>query len=178
MDELVKEAAAAPPARRMLTASPAMRARLGLVEVKPPPAKPDPEPVGVAAPQPARKSRWRGRGVFDPALDAMLRERWPVAFCVPRLPLAIGIREQILDVAGTEVDAKALGLFLAWWVARSDYLDAIAHGEARRNLDGSPAGEPDEAQRRQAAGEVYGHRAEAVLGRIEARRQAAAEPAP
>jgi sRNA-binding protein len=52
---------------------------------------------------------------------------------------------------------------------RSDYLDAIAHGEPRRNLDGSPAGEPDEAQRRQAAGEVYGARAEQVLARIAAR---------
>ena len=100
-----------------------------------------------------------------------------MAFCVPRPPLAIGIREQILDVAGTEVNAKALGLFLAWWVARSDYLDAIAHGEPRLNLDGSPAGEPDEAQRRQAAGEVYGPRADAVLARIEQRRKVA-EPAP
>ena len=158
---------------RKLVASPAMRARLGLVDPAPAnpvkgqaPSPPKPEP----APQPVRKPRWRGRGTCDPAIDAMLRERWPVAFCVPRVPLAVGVREQILDVIGAEVAAKALGLFLAWWTQRSDYLDAVCHGEARRNLDGSPAGEPDEAQRRQAAGEVYGARAEQVLARIAARR--------
>jgi sRNA-binding protein len=103
----------------------------------------------------------------------MLRERWPVVFCVPRPPLAIGVRERILEVAGDAVDSAQLGRFLSWWTQRSDYLDAIAHGEPRRNLDGSPAGEPDEAQRRQAAGEVYGHRAATVLERIEARRETA-----
>jgi hypothetical protein len=76
-------------------------------------------------------------------------------------------------VAGGEVDAKALGLFLGWWVARSDYQDAICHGEPRRNLDGSAADTPTEAQRRQAASQVYGARAEAVLRRI-AERQAEA----
>jgi ProQ/FINO family len=181
-DTTLVEAPARP--RRTLTASPAMLAaaqrRRAAIEAPPAPVpkakpeapKPDPAPVAVAAPKADHKPRWRGRGVYDPAIDALLRERWPVAFCVPRPPLAVGIRDQIL-AAGLEVDAKALGLFLGWWVARSDYQDAICHGEPRRNLDGSPAGEPDEAQRRQAASQVYGARAEAVLRRI-AERQAEA----
>jgi sRNA-binding protein len=57
-----------------------------------------------------------------------------------------------------------------WWVRKWDYLDAIAHGEVRRNLDGSATGEPDEPQRREAARQVYGPRAEVVLARIAARR--------
>ena len=93
-----------------------------------------------------------------------------MAFCVPRPPLAVGIRQAIIELAGDAVDSAQLGRFLSWWTQQSDYLDAIAHGEPRRNLDGSPAGEPDEAQRRQAAGEVYGARAEQVLARIAARR--------
>jgi hypothetical protein len=177
---------------RTLTASPKMRARLGLVE--PPPANPikgaciiqapsppKPEP----APQPDRKPRSRGRGVYDPAIDAMLRERWPVVFCVPRVPLAIGVRERILEAAGDApcsgqgqaIDPMALGRFLHWWCNRPDYLDAVAYGELRRNLDGSPAGEPDEPQRREAARQVYGARAEAVLARIAARRAAEMEAA-
>ena len=183
MDELVKEAPPRP--RRTLTASPAMLAaaqrRRAAIEAPPAPVpkakpeapKPDPAPVAVEVPKADRKPRSRGRGVYDPAIDAMLRERWPVVFCVPRPPLAIGVRERILEVAGDAVDSAQLGRFLSWWTQRSDYLDAIAHGEPRRNLDGSPAGEPDEAQRRQAAGEVYGHRAATVLERIEARRETA-----
>jgi ProQ/FINO family len=155
----MSEATLTPP-RHTLTASPAMLAA----------AQRRRAAVAVEAPKADRKPRSRGRRTYDPAIDAMLRERWPVAFCVPRVPLAVGVREQILDVIGAEVAAKALGLFLAWWTQRSDYLDAVCHGEARRNLDGSPAGEPDEAQRRQAAGEVYGARAEQVLARIAARR--------
>ena len=182
MDTLSKEA---PPVRRTLTASPAMLAaaqrRRAAIEAPPAPVpkakpeapKPDPAPVAVEAPKADRKPRWRGRGVYDPAIDAMLRERWPVVFCVPRVPLAVGVRERILEAAGGDIDGQALGLFLAWWTQRSDYLDAIAHGEPRRNLDGSPAGEPDEAQRRQAASQVYGARAAQVLRRIEARRETA-----
>ena len=79
------------------------------------------------------------------------------------------IHKQVLEAAGDAIDSVVLGRFMHWWVRKWDYLDAIAHGEARRNLDGSPAGEPDEPQRREAARQVYGARAEVVLARIAAR---------
>jgi hypothetical protein len=78
--------------------------------------------------------------------------------------------EANLELASDAIDPVALGRFMHAWVRKWDYLDAVAHGEARRNLDGSPAGEPDEPQRRKAARQVYGaQRFEAVLARIAAR---------
>lgn len=158
-----------------LVASPAMQAaaqKLGLVEVEP---KRVDETSTVSSAESssslsvtAEEKAVRLAAVR--AVEALLRSRWPVVFCVPRVPLAIGIHKQVLELAGAAIDPVALGLFMHWWVRKWDYLDAVAHGEARRNLDGSPAGEPDEPQRREAARQVYGVRAEAVLVRIAARR--------
>jgi sRNA-binding protein len=151
-----------------------MRARLGLVEAPPPPADPPPAvrsenggTVKTAKPELDPEKAARPAAVRQ--VEALLRARWPVVFCVPRVPLAIGIHKRVLEVAGDAIDPVALGRFMHWWVRKWDYLDAIAHGEARRNLDGSPAGEPDEPQRREAARQVYGARAEVVLARIAAR---------
>jgi hypothetical protein len=186
MDTLLKDAPARP--RRTLTSTPKMTAaaqRLGLVEAPPP----DPKGMGVTPipsppPPPTNETPQSDTApgqVVDPEekaarqaavrqVEALLRERWPVAFCVPRPPLAVGIHKQVLELASDAIDPVALGRFMHWWVRRTDYLDAVAHGEARRNLDGSAAGEPDERQRREAARQVYGARAEAVLAWIAARR--------
>ena len=158
--------------RRTLTASPAMRARLGLVEAPPDETAATVEAISVTTEEKAE----RRAAVRE--VETLLRERWPVVFCVPRVPLAIGIHKQVLEAAGGDINPVALGRFMRWWVRCPDYLDAVAHGEVRRNLDGSPAGEPDEPQRREAARQVYGPRAEAVLARIAARRAAEAEAAP
>ena len=79
---------------------------------------------------------------------------------------AIGIHKQILDVAGDDIESGRLGAVLKRWVTRPDYLDAVAHGEPRRNLDGTEAGMPSEEPQLDAAHRVYGARAEAVLERI------------
>lgn len=100
---------------------------------------------------------------------ALLRDRFPRVFCIPRLPLAVGIHQQVLDELGSDVDAKAVRRFLRSWVTRTDYLDAIAHGEPLLNLDGSPAGLPTPDQQQNAAERVYGARAAAVLARIRGR---------
>jgi hypothetical protein len=190
MDTLLKDTAA-PPIRRTLTASPAMRARLGLVEAPqdPSPAAPSKNSTGGEIPKPELPALIESgkavgsdhKAAVDPEkaerraavrqVEALLRARWPVAFCVPRVPLAIGIHKQVLELAGDAIpDPAVLGRFFYGWVRKWDYLDAVAHGEARRNLDGSPAGEPDEPQRREAARQVYGaQRFEAVLARIAAR---------
>ena len=163
---------------RELHASPAMRAAARKTLPAAPSAaaakEPEPSPptpiVVVASARPRRC-----RAVFDERVDAG-REVFPAVFLTPRPPLAVGISDQITAVAGDEIDRLALGRFMAWWVSRTDYLDAVAHGEPRRNLDGSVAGEPTEAQRRDAAQRVYGARAEKVLARIAARQHSSAPP--
>jgi sRNA-binding protein len=98
-----------------------------------------------------------------------LRECCPEAFRVPRPPLAIGIHRQIFEVMGDDLDRRALPHFLRVWVRRFDYLDAIAHGEMRLNLDGSPAGLPTEDEQLHAARRVLGPRAEKLMAKIASR---------
>jgi hypothetical protein len=129
----------------------------------------------AAASQAKRRRKSRAREPGDPAvrqkIEALLRERFPAVFCgPPRVPLAIGIHRQILDVVGSDISKEELGSFLGWWTLRWDYLDAIAHGEMRRNLDGSLADAPAAEEQRSAAKVVYGLRADEVLARIEAQR--------
>lgn len=47
-------------------------------------------------------------------------------------------------------DRKGIGVSLHTWTMQSAYLRALARGEARRNLDGSEAGFPDESARQHA----------------------------
>jgi sRNA-binding protein len=82
---------------------------------------------------------------------------FPAAFRgPPRPPLAVGIHQQILGVAGNDIDAYQLRGLLKWWCSRWDYRDAVAHGEMRVNLDGSPAGVPSEDQQLHAARQLKG----------------------
>lgn len=76
---------------------------------------------------------------------ATLRRRWPELFTTP-VPLAVGVRPQI-RVAMPEMPSAQLSDVMQFWTRGSSYLQAIAAGVERRNLDGSPAGEPDERQR-------------------------------
>ena len=153
-------------ARNTLTASPAMQAAAQKAAAK----------VGIKHPlasavEPAKPKKWKGkrkrggrartaeaRAAFwaevkaaRHATAALLCDRWPAAFCVPRVPLAIGIYNQVLNAAGDDFEPIALRRFFHWWVRKIDYLDAVAHGEPRRNLDGSLTDVPDEQTRLSAA---------------------------
>ncbi len=82
---------------------------------------------------------------------AMLRTRWPRLFTTP-VPLAVGVTRAIRAELGEGlVPVAGLSRALHYWTNASDYLAAIAMGEVRRNLDGTEAGAPDEAQRRFAS---------------------------
>ncbi len=82
---------------------------------------------------------------------AMLRTRWPGLFTTP-VPLAVGVTRAIRAELGEGlVPVAGLSRALHYWTNASDYLAAIAVGEVRRNLDGTEAGAPDEAQRRFAS---------------------------
>ncbi len=89
---------------------------------------------------------------------ALLRARWPALFSTP-VPLATGIARAIRAEMGcVEAPTAGLGRALHHWTNAPGYLTAVAAGETRRNLDGTEAGAPDEAQRRFAA-EAIGQRA-------------------
>jgi hypothetical protein len=167
---------AAPPPRRKVEeksrkAATPKTAKLASPAAKPaakpaPPAVVDPEAAAAKAARQAEREAARRR------VEALLRERWPAVFCVPRPPLAIGVHRQILEFAGNDIDEAELGWFFRWWVRQLDYLDAIAHGEPRLNLDGSEAGIPTEEEQRRSAIDVYGQeRGPVVLAKIQAAKE-------
>jgi sRNA-binding protein len=102
--------------------------------------------------QPTERARLSDRHFWHDGYDkAILCERFPAVFCLPRVPLAIGIHRQIRARLGNEVTTRPLSAILAWWTKQPDYLEALARGEMRRNLDGSPAVESNEVARQRAA---------------------------
>ena len=93
---------------------------------------------------------------------AMLRARWPALFTTP-VPLAVGVMRAIRAELGEgSVTAVGLSRALHYWTDAPGYLAAIAAGEMRRNLDGTEAGLPDEAQRRFAGETLERHAARRV----------------
>jgi hypothetical protein len=88
----------------------------------------------------------RRRRELDETL-AVLRDRWPSLFTAP-VPLAIGIERKIQQFLGDARLSKArLRRVLHCWTRRTGYLAVIAEGRCRQDLDGSDAGEPEEAHR-------------------------------
>jgi sRNA-binding protein len=71
----------------------------------------------------------------------LLKAVTPEVFRIPPVPLAVGIRRQVLDLAGDEVPWNDIAAVLRRWASRYDYIAAIAAGGQRFNLDGSHAGE-------------------------------------
>ena len=89
---------------------------------------------------------------------ALLRARWPELFSAP-VPLAVGIEREIREGLGeARVPSARLGRALHYWTNGPRYLAAVAAGQRRRHLDGTDAGEPDEAQRDHAR-ETFAQRA-------------------
>lgn len=90
---------------------------------------------------------------------AMLRARWPALFTTP-VPLAVGVMRAIRAELGEgSVPVAGLSRALHYWTNAPSYLAAIAAGEVRRNLDGTEAGLPEEAQRRFASETLERHAA-------------------
>lgn len=90
---------------------------------------------------------------------AMLRARWPALFTTP-VPLTIGVTRAIrAELGDGAVPVAGLSRALHYWTNAPGYLAAIAAGEMRRNLDGTEAEVPDEAQRRFASETLERHAA-------------------
>jgi sRNA-binding protein len=81
--------------------------------------------------------------VFDRRehLLGLLKAVAPEVFCIPPVPLAVGIRRQVLDLAGEEFGWHDVAAVLRRWTSRHDYVIAVATGGQRLNLDGTSAGE-------------------------------------
>ena len=92
----------------------------------------------------------------------LLSEVFPEVFSLPAVPLAIGIHNQILAVAGDSIDPDELGAFMRYWTTCWSYRTAVWRGVPRRNLDGSPAGVPTIEQRNDAARQLWGERAQLI----------------
>jgi hypothetical protein len=155
-----------------LTASPAIRAAAkarGLdlpppATVEIPPIEPQLEPAPVSTPSKAEKKRaWftaqheREKAARE-HLWPVLSARFPDAFRLPPVPLAVGIHKQILKVAGDSIDQGELSAFLRYWTGRRTYRFAVWRGAPRRNLDGSEAGAPAIDQRNHAGTSIWGEK--------------------
>jgi hypothetical protein len=116
-----------------LTASPALRAKLGMPVAEPPPQpKPEP-PAPPAASPPSRQKRYR-------RAHRRLAARWPAIFSAAR-PLAIGIDKQVRAIIpDDEISTTDLRVFFSVWTHRRPYSAALERGDRRVNLDGSDAG--------------------------------------
>src|SRR5437763_9434633 len=93
-----------------------------------------------------RRAEQEGRREFEAQVSALIRtvqERYPATFCGPPVPLAIGIHA---DLEREWPKPVVHGLF-RFWTRTTAYLEAVAAGEMRRDLAGSPTEPPTEEQR-------------------------------
>jgi sRNA-binding protein len=74
-------------------------------------------------------------------------------FCEPAQPLAIGIYKELVRALAPTYSRREIKYAVHWWCDRRfDYLQALAAGHQRVNLDGSPTGTfPTDEQRQIAA---------------------------
>lgn len=96
----------------------------------------------------AREAEWHAAPA---ALEATLRALAPAVFNDFPPPLAIGIDGALAALLADEFDAAVIGRFLADWTRRPAYLEAMARGAVRRDLDGHPTDVPLDSARTFAA---------------------------
>jgi hypothetical protein len=146
------------PARRTLTASPAMKARIEKVAPPPKPSAqhavhklPEKPPVAQKATVVEERAATRDPAGVERrnALFMKLRLLSPALFAstayVPP-PLAIGIHAQIIAALGAE--PRDVAVILGMWTGKFRYQKGLKQpGAVRRNLDGSEAGPVSESER-------------------------------
>jgi sRNA-binding protein len=80
-------------------------------------------------------------------LAVHLQGAFPAAFCDPPRPLAIGINKPLAEAVKDVHSAKVVAAFLGHWCRRTAYLEALARGEPRVDLDGNQTGDVTDHQR-------------------------------
>jgi ProP effector len=110
-------------------------------------------------------------------LIAVLTKRFPAVFVADgwqeHRPLAIGIHEALAEAGVLQPDEVALAL--RCYAGRRRYLEAVAAGGVRFDLDGNPAGEVTEQQATWARGRLARLDAAAAKGSAGRAQQAARE---
>jgi hypothetical protein len=111
-----------------------------------PPAAPKPavaKPSAKVALDPvkaaAEAAKARRRRVAE--VVAALRVRCPKVFGDPPVPLKIGIGDDVIALLAGTYGRKVTKRALSFWTKRNVYLEALARGGARYDLDGTIAGE-------------------------------------
>jgi sRNA-binding protein len=92
------------------------------------------------------------------ALSERLFRDYPNAFKYPPVPLAIGVGLKLRELLGAEFKPADIRAFLQAWTSGPRYLKAVARGEMRRNLDGSPAALPESQHRADAQERLHAMR--------------------
>lgn len=108
----------------------------------------------VIAEQEAARLARLARATAIRELTEYLMETYPATFPRPPaapVPLAIGIHRVILEAVQGRCSNNTLKVFLKRWTDKVWYLEALAAGEPRRNLDGTLSGDLSEAEREVAA---------------------------
>ena len=85
------------------------------------------------------ESRRRKRDEKAKVILGTLRERYPLVFQTPPMPLASNIEDQIKEATGCH-DRTVISKALRQWMRTHKYLAAVTAGGLRYNLDGSPNG--------------------------------------
>jgi len=113
-----------------------------------------PKPLAEAPHNPASAKSRKRQAVWEaPGAAEMLRTitaRWPVAFQLPRRPLAVGICRAIIAELGEEHAAAISGAMMRWTTAEA-YQRALSQGSPRIGLDGSEVGSVSERDQAGAA---------------------------
>ncbi len=103
--------------------------------------------AGRAAARQAKDALWAAAN----ALEVMLRGLVPAVFHDPPVPLQIGTSYQLIALLEGEAEPETVRRFLRGWTSRSGYLQALARGGPRYDLDGHPAGEAVTQEQRDTA---------------------------
>ena len=112
---------------------------------------------------------------IDDAIE-LLCERFPRAFFQferKRVPLKVGIRDDIIAAIGDAIDHQLLGMALRYYTSNFCYRRTQKAGVARIDLDGNACGVVSEADAMSATKDVASRKAA-----LEARRRSQATAAP
>lgn len=88
-----------------------------------------------------------------------LRQLWPALFAGAPKPLKLRIQLDIQERAPGTFTKPALSAFFRRYTGSTSYLQAVAHGKQRFDLDGQPSGEISDEHRQAARDELARRRA-------------------
>jgi hypothetical protein len=113
----------------------------------------DASQTGSASPAPSKPSSADKRAAHGDC-GPLLRKRFPALFGGGPKPLKLRIQVDIQERAPGVFSKQALSAFFRRYTGSTAYLQAVAQGAHRLDLDGQPAGEISEEHRRGAVDEL------------------------